>query len=110
MGTYAVTLRDTTVKANGGIGLYLNDHSVAQTFSLDLGTSADPGGNVFQNTGAGLRLDPPAVLSVAAHGNSWQANVQGADNDGHYPTAPVVTGPVATGENYILVNGSTLDL
>jgi hypothetical protein len=109
-GAYSVILRNTTVKANGGIGLSLNDHSVAQPFTLDLGTTADPGGNVFQNTGVGVKLDPPSAITVDAHGNSWQANVQNADNDGHYPDATSVTGPVPTGENYIIVNGSTLNL
>lgn len=73
------------------LGLYL----YSNTATLDLGTIADPGGNIIQNQGTGLYMDPGVTrVHVEAVGNTWIPSIQGADGEGHY--APMkLEGPVA---------------
>jgi hypothetical protein len=86
-------------------GLYLFDDAVA-----DLGTIATPGGNTFQgNQQVGLQIDGNAgARLITAVGNTWNANVQGADAAGHY--APATVGPVVVtpGNNFSIASGWTL--
>ena len=101
--TGALKLRDTTVRGTGtsGFGLFL-------TGTADLGTEADPGGNTFTATNTLLDHSDPELatlanpLDVSAVGNTWKANVQGADADGHYPRRHDVSG-VTSGGNFQLV-------
>lgn len=72
----------------------------------DLGTTNSPGGNVIGlNSSAGLMFDNQ-VLSVIvfARGNTWNANEQGADAQGHYLPGTVVNGNSsnANGKNFKL--------
>ena len=48
----------------------------------DLGTAADPGANTFTGNTSGCR-EPEQLGTVQAAGNSWVANQQGADANGH---------------------------
>jgi Protein of unknown function (DUF1565) len=88
-------------------GVSLFDWSVA-----DLGTSASPGGNIFQNNqfagvSVGGLYGPQQVDAV---GNTWNAGVQGADAAGQYPAPETVVGPVAqaAGNNYDIWSGLSL--
>ncbi len=63
--------------------------SVGGTSSnVDLGTSSDPGGNTLQGNdvnGNGTNLNLGITSGVVqAVGNTWKANTQGADANGHY--------------------------
>lgn len=82
------------------------DSSAAST--VDLGTLAEPGGNTFQST----NVNQPALrnggtgLYVSAVGNTWTANQQNADDQGHY-SAPAGAGMkleesnIQAGRNYV---------
>jgi hypothetical protein len=81
---------------------------------VDLGTAAEPGGNVFQgNLRYELEWDSPTrnqtSTVIRAAGNTWDASVDGADDAGHYPSSSV-TYP-ASGRNFgIDVPGGTVQL
>jgi len=101
-----VKVRGVTVTGNKEHGLWLRGGPSAV---LDLGTAADPGGNVFQNPGAsgkhaGVQSYSPALVN--AIGNTWIADHQGADSTGKYAPGPEgyveFMGPVTTGNNYRL--------
>ncbi len=85
------------------------------TMTVDLGTSADPGGNTFTgNASSGLLNGMAPGQTLNAVGNTWTAIQQGADANGHYSTPPTFTavpkvGP-ANGVNYRTENASTLNL
>lgn len=72
----------------------------------DLGSTADPGGNVFQNNGTSLFV--AGAGTIAARGNTWMPSLQGADSQGHY-SAQTISGPV-TGKNFTLLPGVMLQL
>jgi hypothetical protein len=85
--------------------------------TIDLGTTADPGGNVFTGNGtSGLHIDGfGGAGTVNAVGNTWIANQQGADAGGHYSVplayAPVPKTGAASGGNYRIENAvSTVNL
>lgn len=61
---------------------------------LDLGTSADPGGNTFQWIG-GVGLDVHATYPyvIDAIGNFWIPNNQGTGPDGMFPLGTTIVGP-----------------
>lgn len=88
--------------------------SARVALSADLGTQADPGGYTFTgNTNVGLKNNLQNG-TVQAVGNTWIANQQGADGNGHYSTAPSYTpvpkvGP-ASGKNYSIGAAVTLGL
>jgi hypothetical protein len=76
-GLYAfqgtVSVRGCTLVGNA-IGLLVSPNSA----SLDAGTAASPGGNVFggamgRNTNAAMCVDETAYLPIAANGNAWSA-------------------------------------
>jgi hypothetical protein len=93
------------VSSNTGSGVGLFDG-----VSGDLGTQADPGGNTFTgNTSTGLQLGLGSQVPVPAVGNTWNANVQGADAAGHYSPTLQKTGP-ANGTNYFINNASVVNL
>ena len=78
----------------------------------DLGTLADPGLNVFQNSiPASLRLNMPTV-TIPAVGNIWNPGVQGADADGRYTVqgagANLTVSSSSNDSNYVIGAGSLL--
>jgi hypothetical protein len=97
-------LGGVTVGVTGTTFQNMNNYGVRVTSSasssvVDLGTSGSPGGNTFtNNTPSSVRNETTNTLNAA--GNTWKANIQGADASGHY-TAALVAGP-ASGANYEL--------
>jgi hypothetical protein len=101
----SLKLRSSTVSSNTGDGVALSGDIV-----VDLGTAADAGGNTFTgNTSTGLHINLGAVGPAQAVGNTWNANVQGADNTGHFSPPVQKTGP-ASGTNYTIGNAGVLNL
>jgi hypothetical protein len=76
----------------------------AQGVGSDLGTLTDPGNNTFTNNNTGVTFikSNSIVGFINAVGNTWNANVQGADSLGHYNTHLVVTpiSPNPRGTNF----------
>ena len=103
----ALTMRDCTVTNSTMDGIELQGATDA-----DLGTSADPGNNIIaSNTPEGLNLGATTgQRHVDAVGNTWTPSVQGADDQGHYPTVETLTGPItsAVGDNFSIASGWTL--
>ncbi|HEX2865293.1 MAG TPA: DUF1565 domain-containing protein [Deinococcales bacterium] len=96
-GTARFKLRSSNLYGNSS-GVAIN----AATVTADLGTAADPGGNTIQDNktatasfGANLVGDWGATTVLQAVGNTWNANTQGSDADGHYPAGLVLCGTVA---------------
>jgi hypothetical protein len=84
---YALTATGTTfATGTGGTAIVLQGDA-ASTF--DLGSVASDGGNVVGVAAAatGLRVSVAAGVAVDAIGNTWKANVQGADANGRYSVA-----------------------
>lgn len=96
-----VTLRGNTL--DGGYTVCTADYTSIAS-QLDLGTAASPGNNILKKSGGGTAavnsfyVDAGAPV-IQAVGNTWIANQQGADANGHYAAA-LVPGPVTTGPNY----------
>ena len=100
----SLKLRNSNVSSNAGNGVGFFDG-----VSGDLGTQADPGGNTFMgNTSTGLQINV-TTSPVQAVGNTWNANVQGADAAGHYSPTLQKTGP-ANGTNYLIDNAGVVNL
>ena len=104
-------LRGGTIVGNSADGLLLS--VVTSTSVVDLGSSADPGGNTFTGNGDdGLHIDGfGSAATVNAIGNLWLAGQQGADANGRYSTQPGYvpvpkTGP-ASGANFTIDNAVT---
>jgi hypothetical protein len=119
-----ITVTDSDLSVNN-VGIYASSFKVrhsslvnngvavavssVNTFALvDLGQNGDPGNNVIQNsTIAGVGFDSNITLGGAfARGNTWNANTQGADGNGHYPDGLTINGfsPLAHGKNFDLQN------
>lgn len=101
-----LVLRGCSVTSNGsGIKLYLGANG-------DFGTVADPGKNTFRgNAHAGMEIE--VGHKVTAVGNTWNLNQQGSDAQGKYVNGQqVLPGPIEPfdGANFILANGTTLQL
>lgn len=102
-------LRNSTLSNNSSAGVALFYHGI------DLGSSADPGGNTFTgNAGTGLKANINAGESCQAVGNTWIPGQQGADANGHYSVGQAYTpvpktGP-ASGKNYSMAYAASLDL
>lgn len=106
--TTKTRMRNTRVSAESNfgavtLGLEANPFTGA---NIDLGTTASPGGNTFLGGGLGVGLMVYATDSVVrAAGNTWNANVQGADGGGTY-AATLVDGatavPLVAGNNYAI--------
>jgi hypothetical protein len=96
-------MRGCTVTGNGqGIDAYFAAHA-------DLGTSGSPGNNTIQgNKSPGVFAE--SAFAVTAVGNTWNANIQGADAAGKYASAMTLNEPVAAadGANFAIANGSIL--
>ena len=105
-GFGSLKLRNSNVSSNTGQGVWLITNPI-----VDLGTAADPGGNTMTgNTLTSLQMNLSNVGTVQAAGNTWNANVQGADANGHYTTPTLKTGPASNGTNYQISNASVLSL
>ena len=107
-------LRGSTVSNNAQDGALFSQF---ESSTIDLGTTADPGGNTFTGNGTtGLHIDAfGGAGTLNAVGNTWIASQQGADANGHYSTAPgyapVPKSGAASGANYKIENAvSTLEL
>jgi HYDIN/CFA65/VesB-like, Ig-like domain len=104
-----VTVRDSTIEDSIEYGI-VSYFTASFGGTLDLGTPAEPGNNVIRSSqGIGYMFnlwgnDPHAV---PAHGNTWRADVQGADALGEY-SAQTVVGPVVEvdGNNYAITTMS----
>lgn len=114
----AWTFADVEVKQNMAFGIYLQNAALAMhgcsvigngtgihvitSTSVNLGTPASVGNNVFQNRVLGISIDGGA--QVDAVGNTWNPNVQGADGVGRYGSLAIVQGPVPItfGNNFAL--------
>ncbi|MEO8835942.1 MAG: right-handed parallel beta-helix repeat-containing protein [Caldimonas sp.] len=114
-GTSAASfkLRGSTVSGGAQDGVYL--YNVPST-TIDLGTTADPGGNTFTgNASTGLHIVfTPGQTVIDAVGNTWAANQQGADANGRYSLPPAFlpvpkAGPTG-GLNFKLDTAGTLNL
>lgn len=98
-----LVMRNCTVIGNGfGIDVY-------QRSFADLGTMANPGNNVFQNN-SNASVFAESSVPVNAIGNTWNPNVQGADENGKYITTAAIPGPVAAvnNGNFQISDGSSL--
>jgi hypothetical protein len=105
----AYKVRGCTFTGSATYGIAVRSFTVAGSTAVDLGTGADPGGNTLTGNGTtSLFLDPPGALTVPAHGNTWNANNEGADGAGQYP-AGAVNGP-QNGTNFQTPAGTTLAL
>ncbi len=103
-GASSFKMRGSNLSNNAIDGLELYE-----TVAADLGTAASPGGNTFTgNISAGIASRVSSGITVNAVGNTWIANQQNADANGHY-TASTVSGPV-NGKNFLLEFASTLKL
>jgi hypothetical protein len=106
-GLARLTMRNCLVHANGSSGIELQVNAAA-----DLGTVASPGNNdISANNFVGLLIAGPGAPSqITAVGNTWAANTQGADSQGHYLTTAVVQGPVLLDsfQNYAIAAGWSL--
>ena len=98
----SITVRNSTLRGSS-FGI-----SVSHPAQLDLGTAADPGGNIIQGTFKSMYLSFPGdviePIVLQAVGNTWQPYRQGADPEGHYTTR-VVKSPLVTdlrGDNFWL--------
>lgn len=102
-----LTMRGCTITGNSGAGISLLDGAI-----VDVGTDADPGGNVIQgNSSVGiamLGIDGPRQLNAV--GNTWNVNAQGTDGNGRYLNAQTIAGPVtlSNGNNYSIDSGLSL--
>ena len=100
-----VTNNHGTVNVVDNSGLYLRGNASSQ---FDLGTAADPGGNVLQNNSAGTQsanvaLNTAAGVVVSAVGNTWNPGAQGADGAGALAIGTVTSGTVI---NYRIIAGA----
>ncbi|AKU99059.1 hypothetical protein AKJ09_05723 [Labilithrix luteola] len=107
--TTKVRMRNTRVTATNNFGAVTVgfDKSPVTGANMDLGTAASPGGNTLLggDTGVGLLLYPTSTV-VQAVGNTWKANVQGADATGKYAASLVdgaIAVPLVPGNNFGIV-------
>lgn len=100
-----LSVRGTTFDANSGDAIaFVGD----ATSVLDLGTTAAPGGLVFQGiTAPAVAVRLGATHQGSAIGNTWVPNEQGADATGHYTAARTLTS-VDVGRNAAIAPGSSL--
>jgi hypothetical protein len=112
-----VKMHGATITANAQEGAYID---LSSGSSIDLGTKASPGQNVFGPNGplvdAGtfkpaLTIGGAAITAYAV-GNTWIANEQGADNGGHYASTDggVYDVTYSDGRNHNAFGGVTLRL
>lgn len=94
-----VYIRNTAI-SSCAIGVYLE----GPNGNADFGTATSVGGNsITSNSQYGIRVGYSGGQTVFAVGNTWIANVEGADASGLYGST-LVTGPVnaSNGSNYYI--------
>lgn len=103
---YALTVRNATIAGADALRLAGDG-----TSSFDLGTLAAPGNNTLAATSTRVRVSVAANVTVSAVGNTWGANLQGADAQGKYTTASSACGganpcdvTLGSGLNYTFFN------
>lgn len=106
----------TRVKARGNTFTLSTQHAINLGFTsnftgsgIDLGTAADPGNNTILGSasGVGLNFYRPTGSVVQAAGNTWKANVQGANAQGKYASQLISSSVGATGGNNYTVQVTT---
>jgi len=108
----AFKMRGSTVAGNANAsnadGIYISD----ATAGIDLGTASDPGGNTLKDNGGSTYPNlsvSGSPITVQLVGNTWNANAQGADAAGHYPSKLVsTTNAYESGRNYYFPKGVSL--
>lgn len=106
----ALTVRNTTFTGSSEGVRLLGAYGSGTTW--DFGTLAEPGGNTFLATTAGLAIDLGEGTFVSAVGNTWLPSQQGADGSGYYSAAPGTSLEQTTGSgpNYAIAYGAVLRL
>nr|HEX4316288.1 right-handed parallel beta-helix repeat-containing protein [Kofleriaceae bacterium] len=79
-------------------------------FATGPGSTIAIAGSTIQNTGTGITLGGGTAITATALGDTWTANQQAADAAGHYTDGTDVTTATGSGLNFVITNGSTLDL
>lgn len=118
-GTVFFSLRDSTLETNGGNSnaLYIDTNGQAiGIYPTDLGTAASPGGNTFKDSSSGntrplvyIVTGTGSTTTVPVSGNTWAANLQGANTSGKYAVGTNAVGPSASDKNYYASSGVTLN-
>jgi hypothetical protein len=118
-GTVFFSLRDSTLETTGGNSNALYIDTNGQPISIyptDLGTAASPGGNTFKDSSSGntrplvyILTGTGSTISVPVSGNTWVANLQGANALGKYAIGTNALGPSASDKNYYAGPGVTLN-
>jgi Right handed beta helix region/Bacterial Ig domain/Protein of unknown function (DUF1565) len=103
---YNLTLRNSTIAGNGSGAAGQGGIRMvgAATAVFDLGTAADPGGNLLTAKGPALRVDVQPNVTVSAVGNQWSPLTQGADAAGRYDGNVLST--TGSGANYVITSGA----
>jgi Protein of unknown function (DUF1565) len=107
-----VIFNQTGIEIRGAVGgIAVGDTCVFAC--VNIGFGGDPGNNNFTaNAQTAVRFvaSDRRIRGVASDGNIWNANTQGANGDGLYPTAQLFTSripsPLNHGTNFELPNGS----
>lgn len=89
----------TPIPGESGVGVYVADASAG----IDLGTQYDLGRNLLSDCGAWclqVSGQGSGAGTVQAVGNTWNANVQGADSSGKYAAQSVSPASYTYGDNY----------
>lgn len=97
----------SSVPGKGGVGVYVDDASGG----IDLGTQSVLGRNILRDCGGScLRVSGQASRAgtVQAVGNTWTADVQGADSSGNYASQTIAPTTPINGENYAVVYPNVL--
>ena len=94
-------LRNSVVNSSG-TGIKVRNQA-----RMDLGTVSDPGNNTIAGgnlTGVAFDNKGFDTGTIDAVGNTWNANVQGADASGHYTTRRTISGgdPNSSGGNFAM--------
>jgi Protein of unknown function (DUF1565) len=98
-------MRNSTVYASKIYGIEYDSDPTRPVGSIDLGTASDPGGNTLLNN-VFRNLQVKGNTTLTAVGNTWNANIQGADAQGSYAAARV-NGP-QSGDNYYIGSGVSI--
>ena len=92
-------MRNSSIYSSKTYGIEYDSDPTRPVGSIDLGTASDPGGNTLRNN-IFRNLNVKGNTTLTAVGNTWNANIQGADAQGKYAAARV-DGP-QSGDNYYI--------
>jgi hypothetical protein len=98
-------MRNSSIYSSKTYGIQYDSDPTRPVGSIDLGTASDPGGNTLQNN-IFRNLNVKGNTTLTAVGNTWNANIQGADGQGRYAAARV-DGP-QSGDNYYIDSGVSI--